>query len=59
MTPYHSMEIYEDDESIAEPDGTISEDQFRETNKRVKSKFVVPSNSPAPLGKRAEVINLD
>jgi len=46
-------------EVIAEPDGSISEDQFRETNKRVKSKFVVPSNSPAPLGKRAEVINLD
>lgn len=46
-------------EVIAEPDGTIHEDQFRETNKRVKSKFVVPSNSPAPLGKRAEVINLD
>lgn len=46
-------------EVIDQPEGSIHEDQFRETNKRVKSKFVVPTNSPAPLGKRAEVINLD
>jgi len=44
---------------IAQPDGTIHEDQFRTANKRAKSKYVVPNNSPAPLGKRAEVINLD